>query len=93
MTDQACELCGRVTKRGTTEHHLIPRSCHSNKWFRKRFTRAQMQATVSLCRQCHSAIHDLVPDEKQLGREFNTLEKLLAHPPIARFVEWVKKQK
>jgi hypothetical protein len=52
-----------------------------------------MRATVSLCRDCHGAVHDLVPDEKQLGREFNTLEKLLGHEPIAKFVTWVRKQK
>lgn len=93
MTDLACELCGRVTKRGTTEHHLIPRTCHGNKWFKKRFTRGQMHTTVSLCRECHHAIHDFVPDEKELGRDFNTLDKLLAHPELARFVAWVQKQK
>ena len=52
-----------------------------------------MCLTVSLCRPCHSAIHELIPDEKELGREFNTLEKLLSHPPIEKFVCWVKKQK
>lgn len=93
MKDRACELCGRVTKRGTTEHHLIPRTCHANKWFKKRFSREVMRTTVSLCRPCHGAIHDLIPDEKELGRDFNTLDKLLAHSAIAKFVEWVKKQK
>lgn len=88
-----CELCGRTTKRGTTEHHLIPRTCHGNKWFKKRFSRERMRTTVTLCRACHGAIHDLIPDEKQLGRDFNTLEKLLAHAPMAKFVAWVRKQK
>ena len=93
MTDRACQLCGRFTKRGTTEHHLIPRTCHGNRWFRKRFSREEMRLTVSLCRPCHSAIHELIPDEKVLGREFNTLDKLLAYAPIEKFVGWVQKQK
>ena len=88
-----CELCGRITRKGTTEHHLIPRTCHKNKWFKKNFTREQMQQTVSLCRECHGALHDLVPSEKELGRHFNTIDKLLAHEPVANFVTWVKKQK
>ena len=88
-TQRPCELCNRVTRRGTTEHHLIPRTCHSNKWFKKRFTREQMHRTVSLCRDCHSAIHRLVPREKELGRDFNTLESLRQHERIGEFVRWV----
>lgn len=90
---RCCRLCGRATKRGTTEHHLIPRTCHSNKWFKKNFAREQMNKTIPLCRECHHAVHDLIPDEKQLGRDFNTVDKLLAHPEFAKFVAWVTKQK
>ena len=35
---------------------------------------------------------DFVPDEKDLGRYYNTKKLLLAHPEIAKFVKWVKKQ-
>jgi len=88
-----CELCGRLTKRGTTEHHLIPRTCHSNKWFQKRYSREQLNQTISVCRDCHRAIHDLIPDEKQLGRHFNTIELLLENEEIAKFVAWIRKQR
>jgi hypothetical protein len=88
-----CRLCGRRTKRGTTEHHLIPRTCHSNKWFKKQFSREQMQETIPVCRDCHNAIHRFVPKEKTLGRDFNTVEKLMQHDQVATFVTWVKKQK
>ncbi len=88
-----CELCGRLTKRGTTEHHLIPRTCHSNKWFKKRYSREQLSQTISVCRDCHRAIHDLIPDEKQLGRHFNTIELLLENEEIAKFVAWIRKQR
>lgn len=93
MTQRPCELCGRVTKGGTNEHHLIPRTCHSNKWFKKNFPRERMAATIDVCRDCHRAIHRLEPDEKRLGREFNTIDKLLAHPQIGKFVRWVRKQR
>lgn len=80
-------------ERGTTEHHLIPRTCHKNKWFKKNFSRQQMSETVSLCRECHQGVHRFVPSEKELGRHYNTIEKLLAHEAIGRFVQWVRKQK
>ncbi|WP_436716053.1 hypothetical protein U8335_28405 [Roseiconus lacunae] len=88
-----CELCGRRTKRGTTEHHLIPRTCHRNKWFKKRYTRQLMQKTISVCHDCHRCIHRFVPREKELGRSYNTIEDLLAHEQIGRFVEWVSQRK
>jgi len=52
-----------------------------------------MAETVSLCKACHGEIHDLVPREKELGRHYNTLDKLLAHEKIGKFVAWVSKLK
>lgn len=82
----ACQLCARELE--LTFHHLIPRTLHSNKWFKKTFTRERMQSGLDLCRDCHSAIHQFV-SEKELGRHVNTREALLAHPQIGRFVTWV----
>ena len=65
----------------------------SNKWFKKNFTRAQMLETIEVCRDCHGAIHDLIPDEKELGRHYHSIELLLEHEPFANFVRWVSKQK
>ena len=83
-----CELCRN--EQASSFHHLIPRTLHSNKWFKKRFTREQMQGGIQVCRPCHLAIHNLIPSEKELGRHFNTREKLLAHEAIRRFVAWKK---
>ena len=85
-----CKLCQR--ERPVTFHHLIPRTVHKNKWFKKNYTRDEMCEGVYLCRDCHSAVHRFVPNEKELGRDYATLEKLLTHPEIARFVEWVAKR-
>ncbi len=93
VSAEPCGLCGRLTKRGNTAHHWIPRTLHSNKWFKRRFTREQMRQTIGVCRDCHREIHRLIPDEKQLGRYFNTLETLCAHPEFAGFLAWVKRQK
>jgi hypothetical protein len=93
MNQEACELCGRVTKQGNTQHHLIPRTLHSNKWFKRRFTRDEMQRTISVCRDCHRAIHRLIPDEKELGRHYPTKSALRDHPGLSRFLTWIRRQK
>ena len=87
-----CELCGCLPKQGTTEHHLIPRTCHSNKWFKKNFSRELMRQTISVCKDCHSAIHKFVPREKDLGKHYHTIETLLAHEDIGRYVQWARKR-
>lgn len=92
QADQAlCELCG--ANPADSKHHLIPRMCHTNKWFRKNFTREEMQAGIMVCRSCHSAINATFPgnQQKTLGKQFCTLEKLLEHPRIAAHVEWARK--
>lgn len=85
-------FCRRFAKPGTTEHHLIPRICHRNKWFQKRYTRAEMARTIPLCRQCHTAVHQFVTREKDLGRHYNTPEALMAHEKIGPFIRWASKQ-
>ncbi|MEL6672938.1 MAG: hypothetical protein AAFR61_12125 [Bacteroidota bacterium] len=85
-----CELCERKVA-ATTAHHLIPRTLHSNKWFKKRYTREQMSQTIDLCRDCHRQVHRFIP-HKLLGREFNEVAKIKAHPQMGPFIEWIKKR-
>ncbi|MEN6494514.1 MAG: hypothetical protein ABFD16_09485 [Thermoguttaceae bacterium] len=84
-----CELCG--ADEAYNFHHFIPRTVHSNKWFKKRFTVDEMRSGLQLCKQCHETLHELIPDEKELGRHYHNLEKLLAHPSVARYVAWKRK--
>jgi len=85
-----CELCGQE-RDDVNEHHLIPRTVHSNKRVRKLFSRDEMKRRkVSLCRNCHKMVHVTIP-EKELALKYNTLELLKAHPEIAKFVLWVRK--
>jgi hypothetical protein len=84
-----CELCGR--ERSLTFHHLIPATLHTNRWFKQRYTREELSRGTMLCTDCHSAIHRFV-SEKELGREWNTVERLRSHPDIGRFVRWVSRQ-
>ncbi len=88
-SSQRCELCGRA--RPLTFHHLIPRSCHSNKWFKKRFTPQEMRRGIRICRQCHSYLHYHF-SEKEMGQRLNTKEALLANEKVRRCVEWARKR-
>ena len=81
-----CQLCNR--EEAHNFHHLIPRTLHSNKWFKKRYTRDELRQGIDLCKACHRAVHDLVPDEKELGRDYNTLERLRRHPKIDKYLRW-----
>ena len=89
-SNRPCRLCERVCQRGTTEHHLIPRTCHKNKWFKKRFSRQQMLQTISVCRECHGSLHRMIPSEKELGRHYHTIDALLSHEQFGPYVEWAK---
>ena len=84
----ACGLCGRVVER-RTRHHLIPRSRHTNKRVKTRFTREELHRTVSLCPACHRQVHRTLT-EKELERGYNTVEALLSHPEIHGFVRWIE---
>lgn len=84
-----CEMCEK--KKELTFHHLIPKSTHKNKWFKKNFTKDEMTLSgINVCRQCHNFIHKTYT-EKDLGRHFNTKEKILSDEKISKFVEWARK--
>jgi hypothetical protein len=88
-----CELCARPGQ-SLTFHHLIPRHCHRKKRFRSRFTLREMRSRgLWICRLCHGGIHDLIPDEKELGWNYHTRESLLAHEAVRKHVDWVRKRK
>lgn len=84
-----CALCGREGVR-LTRHHLVPRSRVRKKKRRGREVTEDETRTVDLCRPCHSTVHATLT-EKELQRDYPTLDTLRAHPEIARFVEWVRK--
>ena len=87
---RVCELCCRQVL-STTKHHLIPRTVHSNKWFKKNFKKSDFIKTVNLCRDCHKQIHKFIP-EKEMGKAFNTIELLKEHPQVEKFLEWLTKR-
>lgn len=85
-----CQLC--ECEEAYNFHHFIPRTVHSNKWFKKRFTREEMRQGIEVCTTCHRTIHELIPDEKQLGRHYHTRAALRAHPELRKYLRWKKKR-
>ena len=70
---------------------MIPRSRHANKRVRRTFSREELRRTVPLCDACHRQIHRTLT-EKELEREYNTVEALFSHPGISRFVRWIERK-
>lgn len=94
LADDACEMCERVMP--LTRHHLIPK-CEV-KYFTSRppsgFTESgrSVHETASVCRQCHSCIHQFA-DERTLGEKYNTMEQLLSEETIRKFAQFQNKQR
>jgi len=78
LNDGFCPICGRANDGTMSAHHLVPK-CKKGK------------DTVSIHRVCHDAIHATFTD-KELSRDFNTVEKLLGDARIQKFVRWVEKK-
>lgn len=85
-----CPLCRRTTD--LTFHHLIPRKMHRRTFFRKHYTKDELEVGIDICRQCHKGIHRNY-DEMTLAKQFNSLEKLQADDTLSSFFSWVAKQK
>lgn len=74
-----CPLCGReIPQHLESRHHLTPRS-----------KGGKHGPVVVLHKTCHSKIHSVLR-EKELARNYDSIEKLLQHEEIARFVKWIK---
>lgn len=82
-----CALCQRDAMR-LTKHHLTPRTRHHNKRVRRETTRKERNQTVPFCRPCHNQVHALLT-EKQLEREYYSVERLREHPEVQKWIAWV----
>lgn len=80
-----CALCERETPL-LTEHHLIPRSQG-----RRQGLRHADLPTAPLCAACHKFLH-VTFSNAELAGEYASLEALLAHPDVQRFLKWIRKQ-
>lgn len=89
---EKCELCGSTTDY-LNFHHLIPRTLHNNKVFAKKYDKMYMRTHGAwLCKSfCHKQVHVFI-SEKEMGMNYNTLEKLSEHPEVKKYAEWRKKR-
>ncbi|QIZ72827.1 hypothetical protein [Oxynema aestuarii] len=85
-----CPLCQRECY--LTFHHLIPRKVHRREFFKKNYSKDELNRGLDICRLCHNGIHDLY-DEMTLAKEFASLDLLLADRGLSKHFEWVAKQK
>jgi 5-methylcytosine-specific restriction endonuclease McrA len=74
----ACTLCGRPFGLKIEDHHLIPKTFKGRE-------------TVPVHPICHRKIHATLT-ERELLKSYNTVEALLDHPEIEKFVKWVAKK-
>jgi hypothetical protein len=84
-----CEMCSRHML--LTFHHLIPKDTHPT-YLKKRLpagiegepTRSFLNTYGTMvCGACHGYIHSLASNEV-LAKEYNTLEKIMAHPKAGK---------
>ncbi|GMI44819.1 hypothetical protein TrCOL_g6640 [Triparma columacea] len=98
----SCDMCERHMK--LTFHHLIPKELH-RKYIKKNRLPSNLTAEPGfkmgaflgnfgayLCRPCHSAVHRCEPN-RALAEEYNTIDRLLAHPKIGAWAAFNSKQK
>ena len=75
-----CALCRREVDR-TTVHHLVPRARGGNHG-----------PIANLCPTCHRQLHAMF-SVATLADELHSVELLRAHPRVAGFLRWMRKQR
>lgn len=74
-----CPICKReLTNWSVSSHHLIPKTFKGKE-------------TVDLHKICHRKLHS-VYTEREMVKYFHTIERLLEHNEIIKFVKWVSKK-
>ena len=78
---KTCPLCGReIPPHLESRHHLTPK------------LKGGKHGPIAILHTiCHTKIHSLFT-EAELARSYNSIEALLQHEEIERFVKWVKKR-
>ncbi len=73
-----CGLCAREVAE-TSRHHLVPR-----------VEGGRHGPTVELCQPCHSSVHRFLSN-RELARQYATVEALRAAPELQTYLAWVKR--
>jgi len=79
MNEEICPLCKRPMPEGSyNEHHLIPITFKGTE-------------KVTLHIVCHDKLHHTL-SEREMQHHYHTIERLLEHEEIQKFIKWVSKQ-
>ena len=65
---------------------------HRRNYFKKNFSKADLNRGVDICRPCHSGIHKRY-DEMTLAKQFASFEALVQDVSLQKHFQWVAKQK
>jgi len=87
VSEDKCLLCLRDGV-NVTKHHLIPKTTHTNKKVKKKYSSEEMNEGIMICRPCHSNIHALYT-EKELLAKYTTLDSLQSDDGVVKFSKWV----
>ena len=81
MDTSTCPICSRTLGEiNTSKHHLIPKS-----------RGGKGSELIEIHNICHQKIHSVFT-LKELRDNFDTVEKLLEHEEISKFIKWVSKK-
>ena len=82
MSDPVCPLCHSPLPPDVSQslHHLIPK-----------LKGGKGGPVILMHHICHREIHATLT-EAALARDYDTPEKLRAHPRLAKFIAWVSKR-
>ena len=77
-----CPICSRElgSAASTSRHHLIPKS-----------RGGRYGETITIHNICHQKIHSLFT-ERELKDHYHTVERLLSHEDMQKFIKWVAKK-
>jgi len=73
-----CPICKRIMIEGPSidSHHLIPKTYKGKE-------------TILIHKICHRKIHASIT-EKEMKNFYHTIERLLNHTEIQKFIKWIK---
>ena len=81
MDTPTCPICSRTLgKENISKHHLIPKS-----------RGGKDSELIEIHNICHQKIHSVFT-LKELRDYYNSVEKLVAHEEMAKFIKWVSKK-
>lgn len=82
MTEEykKCPICDRdmIPGKSLDDHHLIPRTFKGKE-------------AITLHKICHRKLHSVLT-EREMLKYYHTVERLLGHEEIQKFIKWVKKK-